>query len=61
MQAYDLILALDGEATYNDSVMTLVRKLRGDEGTDVDLTLWRTGQEIRVTIKRGHIDADRSF
>jgi len=61
VKAYDVILAVDGQTAYNESVMGLVRKLRGEEGSSVTLTLWRDGQELEVDVERGPIDADKAF
>ena len=54
----DQILKIDGEETTNTSLMEAVRKLRGDEGTDVVLNIYTpSADESRdVTIRREKVD-----
>jgi carboxyl-terminal processing protease len=60
VRAGDYILAVDGEDIIGYSVHEAVRIIRGEEGTDVVLTLARDGvDETRdVTITRGEIKID---
>lgn len=61
VQANDVILSVDGDAVYNESVLSMVQRLRGEPGSSVSLRLWRGGQEIDVNLVRGDIDADKAF
>ncbi|MDO8631656.1 MAG: S41 family peptidase, partial [Phycisphaerales bacterium] len=59
VRAEDFILAIDGEDTAGMTVEEAVRRIRGDEGTDVTLTLLRNGEEpLDVTITRAEITVD---
>lgn len=52
----DAIAAINGETTSGISINTAVRKIRGEEGTDVKLTIVRGGgNPFEVTIKRAKI------
>lgn len=53
----DRILAIDGESTENTSLQAAVQKIRGEVGTEVDLTILRDGEsETReISIERGLI------
>lgn len=42
--AGDKILAVDGESTEDESIDQVVRKIRGEKGTDVTLTILRDGE-----------------
>ena len=52
----DRILAIDGSSTAGESVSSLVFEVRGEEGTDVTLTVERDGEELDVTVTRAVID-----
>ena len=54
----DLIVAVDGDAisgedgrTYNDAV----NRIRGEDGTDVVLTIIRDGESIKMSVARGDV------
>lgn len=53
----DRILEIDGESTENTSLQAAVQKIRGEVGTEVDLTILREGEnETReISIERGLI------
>lgn len=52
----DIIGAIEGEATSGISINTAVRKIRGEEGTDIKLTIIRGGgNPFDVSIKRSKI------
>lgn len=56
LKTRDIIAGIDGEATSGISINTAVRKIRGEEGTDVKLTIVRAGgNPFEVTIKRAKI------
>jgi len=53
----DIIIAIDGEDTFNMSLMEVVKKIRGKPGTKVKLTILRRGEgkPIEVEIERAII------
>lgn len=57
LMAGDMIMEIDGVSTLNMSVNDAVKKIRGDKGTEVTLTILRssTKKTFKVTIKRGVI------
>ncbi len=59
LQAGDFILAVDGQTTFEMSVMEAVSIIRGDKGTSVTLTITRGEGEARdITIVRDDITID---
>jgi carboxyl-terminal processing protease len=58
IRAGDRILAVDGEDAIEWSVLEAVNKIRGEEGTDVILTVEHVGSldPVDITITRGIID-----
>jgi S1-C subfamily serine protease len=60
VQRGDVLLAIDGQSAASGDVRALVLKLRGAEGTSVDLTVWRDGKEETLTVTRETIDAQSS-
>ncbi len=57
MKAGDKIIKVEGESTLDMSLMEAVKKIRGPEGTEVNLTVVREGEEkpIEFAITRGVI------
>ena len=55
LRAGDVILAIDGEDAINITVEEAVSKIRGEEGTDVTLTISRNGEVLDITITRAKI------
>ena len=57
MKAGDKIIKVEGESTLDMSLMEAVKKIRGQEGTVVNLTVFREGEEkpLEFAIKRGVI------
>lgn len=58
IQPGDVVLAVDGvDVTTNDSLFDIVLKIRGEEGTDVTLTVLHTDEStpVDITITRGQI------
>ncbi|HIP42991.1 MAG TPA: S41 family peptidase [Aquifex aeolicus] len=53
----DIIIAINGEDTFNMSLMDVVKKIRGKPGTEVKLTILRKGKgkPIEVVIVRARI------
>ena len=52
----DLIYKVDGEDMTGLELDEVVSNIRGEEGTEVTLTLVRNGEEIEVKLKRGKVD-----
>ena len=57
MKAGDKIIKVEGESTLDMSLMEAVKKIRGPEGTIINLTVFREGDEkpLEFAIKRGVI------
>lgn len=56
LKSRDIIAGINGETTSGISITTAVRKIRGEEGTDVKLTIVRSGgNPFDVNIKRAKI------
>lgn len=51
VKAGDIILAIDGESTQGMSLDEAVRKMRGEQGTKVTLTLRREGVSEDITVE----------
>ncbi|MGI5989630.1 MAG: S41 family peptidase [Lachnospiraceae bacterium] len=56
LQAGDLITAVDGESILEEDIEATVQRIKGDDGTDVTLTIVRDGQTMDVTVTRGQYD-----
>ena len=52
----DLIYKVDGDDMSGLDIDEVVSHIRGEEGTEVALTLVRNGEEIEVKLKRGRVD-----
>jgi carboxyl-terminal processing protease len=52
----DIIIEIDGEDSTDISISEAVKRIRGEKGTDVKLTLIRDGQRVEVSITRATID-----
>ena len=52
----DLIYKVDGEDMSGLDIDEVVSHIRGEEGTEVALTLVRNGEEIEIKLKRGRVD-----
>ncbi len=57
MKAGDKIIKVEGESTLDMSLMEAVKKIRGPEGTVINLTVFREGEDkpLEFAIKRGVI------
>lgn len=55
----DILYKVDGEEVSGQELTEVVRRIKGEEGTDVDLTVLRgdNSEEITVTATRGTIEA----
>lgn len=57
VESGDVIVAVDGESVENVQLSEVSNRVRGEEGSSVDLTLRRDGgEEINVTLERSEID-----
>lgn len=56
IQIGDYIIEVDGEDMYGLSSTEVVKRVRGDKGTDVELTLRRNGAEVVTVITREKIE-----
>lgn len=54
----DVIMKIDGEDTYNMSLDYAVSKIRGEKGTDVNLIMYREGEELEIIVKRDIINIE---
>jgi carboxyl-terminal processing protease len=55
LQSGDIVLAVDGESVEGSTITDQVNKVRGEEGTDVTLTIRREAETFDVTITRAEI------
>lgn len=51
----DIILAVDGVSTSGKEASTVASEIRGEEGTEVTLTIRRWSEEMNITVKRGAV------
>ena len=56
LQTDDLLYKVDGELTYGKTLTEVVTCIKGDENTDVVLTIIRNGQQQDVTATRGKVE-----
>lgn len=56
VRAGDIIVLINDEPTNDISITEAVKKIRGEAGTNVKLTLSRDGQKVELTITRAQID-----
>lgn len=56
MLAGDILYKVDGEEVYNLSVDEIAKKVRGEAGTEVTVTVVRDGEEKSFTMKRETIN-----
>ena len=56
LRAGDLINKINDESTLGMSIDEAVMKIRGEKGTEVKLTIARSGEEQEIAIKRANID-----
>ncbi|MEZ6191508.1 MAG: S41 family peptidase [Phycisphaerales bacterium] len=55
--AGDVILKVDGESTQDQDQMEVIRRIKGEPGTNVVLTVRReSGEELDITVTRAHIN-----
>ncbi len=56
IQPQDIIIEIDGESSTDITVTEAVKKIRGEKGTTVTLTIIRDGEQLIVPIVRETID-----
>ncbi len=56
MLAGDILYKVDGEEVYNLSTEEIAKKVRGESGTEVTVTIVRDGEEKSFTMKREEIN-----
>ncbi len=56
LQPQDIIVEIDGVSSTDISVSEAVKKIRGEKGTTVTLSIIREGEQLEVPIVRGTID-----
>lgn len=54
-QVGDIIKEINGEATANKTTEEVSYEIKGEEGTTVDITVIRNGEEKKLTLKRGRV------
>lgn len=52
LKSGDLIIGVDGESTAGMSTSDVSSRVKGEEGTEVTLTIYRDGQSLDFTLKR---------
>jgi len=57
LKAGDVIVEIDGEDTYGMSILQVVKRMRGEPGTPLELKIYRpsTGESFTVTVTRAVI------
>jgi carboxyl-terminal processing protease len=57
IMAGDVILEVDGESTQDQDQMEVIRRIKGEPGSNVVLTVRReSGEELDITVTRAHIN-----
>ena len=54
----DQIVGVDGESVIGEDLSDVVTKIKGLEGTTVDITILRDGREITFTVTRARIEVE---
>ncbi len=57
MEPGDVVVAVDGENVRDDELPEVIDKIKGPEGTRVDLTVLRDGKERAFDLERAEIEA----
>lgn len=55
IRAGDIVTEVDGESIDELPIGESIKKIKGPAGTDVELTILRTGRERKITVTRGEI------
>lgn len=56
VESGDVVVAVNGENVEDESLTRVADRVRGEEGTEVELTLRRDGEERQFTLERSEID-----
>ena len=56
MKAGDILLRVDGKDIQGENLNTVVSYVKGEKGTEVDLTVLRDGEEVELTAVRDTIE-----
>ena len=59
VEAGDQVIGVDGEDVRDEPIEAVVREVRGEEGTDVELEVERDGETLELSITRASIDIPR--
>ena len=57
IEAGDVLVAVDGESVRGEEVAQVAEKVRGPEGTRVELTVLRSGEEREFDLERAEIES----
>lgn len=59
LRANDVIYEVDGESTYGLSLTEVVTLIKGEEGTEVVLTIWREGESdyLQIPVTRRQVES----
>jgi carboxyl-terminal processing protease len=57
IEAGDVVVAVDGESVRDEDISRVIERIRGPEGTEVELTVRRGEEEREFTLERTEIDA----
>lgn len=57
MESGDVVVAVNGKSVRGEDISRVARKVRGPEGTRVEITVMRDGRERRFSIERAEIRA----
>lgn len=61
IKAGDIIVYVDGESVSELGYYVALEKVKGEEGTKVNLTLIRNGEEVSITVTRAKVETETVF
>ena len=61
IKAGDIIVYVDGESVSELGYYVALEKVKGEEGTKVNLTLIRNGEEVSLTVTRAKVETETVF
>lgn len=56
IESGDILVAVDGESVQGEDLQEIGERVRGPEGTEVDLTLLRDEEEVEFTVERAELE-----
>ena len=59
--AGDIVIKVNGESVSESGYYVALDKVKGEEGTDVELTIIRNGEELKVTATRKKVETETIF